>query len=648
MAADHRDEFEAQLSAYLDGELSERQRAEVEGRLASDLQARRLLDELKATIKAVQGLPRATASDELLESLRTRMERRALLGEGGAAERPPARRSGPALRWLATAAVIGLAFVATYLMWPFDPDAQDRSSERQYAYVDKKPEVRAPAPAARLLEVQPQEGMMESSEHVDGDGRGALAEGGRRRDELAPGSPVTLDADGAEPDRALSPPDRFRGLAADGYGALRVENEAKRSESIPLRGFEGDHSARAASPALGGRAPDEQPVEESAPAGAVASRHGGSGPMKDDRPDPVYGVGLDADLAGIVGRRPLSNDEHPGDVRIELAFADTASRSRAARWIQAELGFEPVVPEGEDSTPAEPVQLLMAVPDVQTANGVLLELARAPADSDGFRVMESDTNRFFGGMLKNKAEEGMPAGKPGDRVRLRSAQDALGFSSAPGDEPATPLDDTELGRYARTPVVGEGRAVEMGVKLEEGVAARDLVGSASAGTVRAESPASAAAPPRAGGFTRGGVVLEHSTEKGRGTLPSRPAAAPAEPRTSGAVRPNQPVGELAGPITEPAPARHRGRSLESVPEPATDHRGARGTLPSSQTTAPAAAALDVFSATRPPSSQPVAAVGISSRPATSQPVVVRISLVVMPPPPATTVSPPVTTQPVPD
>ncbi len=114
--------LESQLSAYLDNELSERERQEVEAFLAEYAEARTLLAELRATIAMVQKLPRAKASDQLMEDLRGRLERDALLGHEPVSE-PAARGSGSGRRWIAAAAVIVLALVTGYMMGPFSRTA---------------------------------------------------------------------------------------------------------------------------------------------------------------------------------------------------------------------------------------------------------------------------------------------------------------------------------------------------------------------------------------------------------------------------------------------------------------------------------------------------------------------------------------------
>jgi len=117
MDPETRRQLEEQLSAYLDGELTEPQRAVVEAFLAEDADARRLLDELKTTVEALKGLERAEASEQFSRNLRARLERRALLGNqrtGRTAPPPIPSRLG---RWMAAAAVLALAFVGTFVTW---------------------------------------------------------------------------------------------------------------------------------------------------------------------------------------------------------------------------------------------------------------------------------------------------------------------------------------------------------------------------------------------------------------------------------------------------------------------------------------------------------------------------------------------------
>jgi hypothetical protein len=115
MKPDRSDNLEDQLSAYLDGEVTDAERADVEAYLAANEQARRTLAELRRNAELLRALPRAKAPDGLLELISAQMERQELLG----GESLPSSGVGPPVRgvgrWLASAAVILMAASAGYL-----------------------------------------------------------------------------------------------------------------------------------------------------------------------------------------------------------------------------------------------------------------------------------------------------------------------------------------------------------------------------------------------------------------------------------------------------------------------------------------------------------------------------------------------------
>ncbi|MBP7934012.1 MAG: hypothetical protein KA354_05115 [Phycisphaerae bacterium] len=108
--------LEAQLSAYLDGELAAAERTEVEDFLAVDADARKLLAELEDIAAGLRALPRARVSPDLMEGLRSRLERRALLGVQ-TSKAPPVTTIPFGGRWLAAAAVMAMMVTAGYVMW---------------------------------------------------------------------------------------------------------------------------------------------------------------------------------------------------------------------------------------------------------------------------------------------------------------------------------------------------------------------------------------------------------------------------------------------------------------------------------------------------------------------------------------------------
>ena len=74
MVSRERDNLEADLSAYLDGELSEARAHEVEQHLAESAEARRLLDELREVSGQLGLLPRRPAPDSLAAELACQVE----------------------------------------------------------------------------------------------------------------------------------------------------------------------------------------------------------------------------------------------------------------------------------------------------------------------------------------------------------------------------------------------------------------------------------------------------------------------------------------------------------------------------------------------------------------------------------------------
>lgn len=105
------------LTAYLDGQLSPEERAEVEALLERDPEARKLLDELRRTSELVGSLPRATAPTGFNDRLIERLERQALLGDESFAP-TSGRRVLSWARGIAAAASIALVAAGGWWFWP--------------------------------------------------------------------------------------------------------------------------------------------------------------------------------------------------------------------------------------------------------------------------------------------------------------------------------------------------------------------------------------------------------------------------------------------------------------------------------------------------------------------------------------------------
>ncbi len=115
-----RESAEERISAYLDGELSAAEKAEVERALASDPSLRHLHDELARMRQLLQALPQATPAGSLRDSVR------AAIGEQVAPAQPeeptaqlPSPRRGPRHIWRWCAAITVAAAAALLLVFPW-------------------------------------------------------------------------------------------------------------------------------------------------------------------------------------------------------------------------------------------------------------------------------------------------------------------------------------------------------------------------------------------------------------------------------------------------------------------------------------------------------------------------------------------------
>ncbi|HYE20359.1 MAG TPA: zf-HC2 domain-containing protein [Tepidisphaeraceae bacterium] len=121
--------IEAQLAAYVDGDLSDTERAEIERHLDAHPQHRALIAELMGHRDLVRTLPRATAPADMNEALTGHLERSALLD--GETESSPAV-AGRIHRWPQIAAVAAVALLALslgivvyYVLPPAGPQANN-------------------------------------------------------------------------------------------------------------------------------------------------------------------------------------------------------------------------------------------------------------------------------------------------------------------------------------------------------------------------------------------------------------------------------------------------------------------------------------------------------------------------------------------
>jgi hypothetical protein len=101
--------IEAKLCAYVDGELDDAGRAEIEAHLASNAQHRQLLEELRGQRALLAGLPRSAAPEDIAETITSRLERSVLLDNIDADEDDAALRINRWPQYVLAAAVVFLA-----------------------------------------------------------------------------------------------------------------------------------------------------------------------------------------------------------------------------------------------------------------------------------------------------------------------------------------------------------------------------------------------------------------------------------------------------------------------------------------------------------------------------------------------------------
>jgi len=103
------EDLAAILSAYLDGQLSPGETAQVEQRLAEDPEARTLLEQLRQVSQMVHSLPHSSAPADLADEVMQQLERDALLGVSDTPEELAGRTHLRFRRFAAAAAIFILA-----------------------------------------------------------------------------------------------------------------------------------------------------------------------------------------------------------------------------------------------------------------------------------------------------------------------------------------------------------------------------------------------------------------------------------------------------------------------------------------------------------------------------------------------------------
>jgi hypothetical protein len=123
------DRYRQLLTAYVDGELTSRQRRHVARLLHRSAEARQLLQQLQEDARTLRGLPRPPLPVDIsADVLRTIVERRLTPGQRRVARvSAPTSWAGPLASWAAAAAVLLILGVASYLYFTASQSHSDKA-----------------------------------------------------------------------------------------------------------------------------------------------------------------------------------------------------------------------------------------------------------------------------------------------------------------------------------------------------------------------------------------------------------------------------------------------------------------------------------------------------------------------------------------
>jgi len=422
-----------QISAYLDGELSEAERAEVQERLESDPDARRLMAELRQVCHLVGSLPREHAPPEIMELVTAQIERHELLKDGPQAGYGVPRRRPRWGRIVASAAVIAMAASAGYLTFvSFRNPAATRTEERFGPVADAH---RATPPEAPAERTGPKAAVKHKGPgYRDAEEPPAARPSPAGRSPQGPSQavrvfepPVAARMDEHVPKAPMTTAPAVEIVRAGRSG--RVESEAGRRLPEVL-------AAKADGLAEG---PNVQEAVTAVPPAAMA-----------DTP-------TERRTADVAPEQPVAaGSEEPADrLEIELAFGDVASRARAGREIVQLLNSlagsvvaRSDLPYGQAAkrlTPGAPARELVASQPERTS-----------------REPECEPGRDFAG--ERIVAHVAAASLPGVIARIeRAAQRARTVHATAGRRVVTDWEQVRIladgyGRYATPPLPGDSPA----------------------------------------------------------------------------------------------------------------------------------------------------------------------------------------------
>jgi Polysaccharide biosynthesis/export protein len=240
---DPKEATEARLCAYLEGELSPSERAEIEKYLETNPQHRQLLSELATTRKWLSALPHESAPAEIAEAFEGQLERSMLLDGSGATESAATIRHWPKFFLAAAMVVLALGLgTVVYFTLPGAPPPK-------YSVVPPPaPGSTSPLPGVAVTPPSAGETMMSKtgpsvSPATESMGKTADDELSKSPAGLTPNAPVVVQNDQANIAPTNAPPVAAAGPTIAGKQALE-ENAAvslnSQNQSAPVITSGGD------------------------------------------------------------------------------------------------------------------------------------------------------------------------------------------------------------------------------------------------------------------------------------------------------------------------------------------------------------------------------------------------------------------------
>lgn len=140
------------LSAYIDGEVDDRQRTLIERLVRENDDAMAMLNEIRRTADAVSSLPRHTAPDSISEFLHDQLEREELLGAAPEPRPRSGERGFPIVGFMATAAMLGIVLIGGF--WFLRNGTDDARRIRENVLARAEPRDDAISTSARIRTIE--------------------------------------------------------------------------------------------------------------------------------------------------------------------------------------------------------------------------------------------------------------------------------------------------------------------------------------------------------------------------------------------------------------------------------------------------------------------------------------------------------------